>query len=67
MAEKETKKTGAQKGRLRCSTCGVSVESDNIWVAFRCPACNKETITRCERCKRLENSYTCPGCGFTGP
>lgn len=51
----------------KCSTCGRSVESERIWVEFRCPACRKETIVRCEKCKRLENPYTCKGCGFKGP
>ena len=58
-------KRGTKK--LKCSTCGVSVESERVWVAFRCPACGKELITRCEKCKRLENSYTCQSCGFVGP
>ncbi len=62
MAEKDEK-----KGKLVCSTCGASVESEKIWTAFSCPACGKEKITRCERCKRLENSYVCQGCGFRGP
>ena len=53
--------------KLMCSTCGVSVESEKVWVAFKCPACKKELITRCEKCKRLENSYKCNSCGFTGP
>ena len=64
-AEAASKEKTASK--LRCSTCGMSVESENVWVAFNCPACNKELITRCEKCKRLENSYTCQGCGFVGP
>ena len=45
----------------------ASVESDRIWVEFSCPACRKERIIRCEKCKRLENQYTCDKCGFTGP
>jgi predicted RNA-binding Zn-ribbon protein involved in translation (DUF1610 family) len=63
MTEKHEKKVD----KLKCSTCGVSVESEKVWVAFKCPACNKEQITRCEKCKRLENTYTCQSCGFTGP
>jgi predicted RNA-binding Zn-ribbon protein involved in translation (DUF1610 family) len=51
----------------RCSTCGIRVESESVWVEFPCPSCGKLVITRCERCKRLENPYTCPGCGFRGP
>jgi predicted RNA-binding Zn-ribbon protein involved in translation (DUF1610 family) len=51
----------------KCSTCGRSVVSEKLWVEFRCPACRKETIVRCEKCKRLENPYTCKSCGFTGP
>ena len=55
------------KRKPRCVTCGVSVESERIWVEFKCPACSKESIIRCEKCKRLENSYTCKSCGFKGP
>lgn len=62
------KKTPTEKkARVRCTTCGISVESDRIWVEFSCPACHKENIIRCEKCKRLENQYTCEKCGFTGP
>jgi predicted RNA-binding Zn-ribbon protein involved in translation (DUF1610 family) len=54
------------KGK-KCSTCGIRVESDRIWVEFACPACGKSRIVRCEKCKRLENPYTCQDCGFKGP
>ena len=63
MAEKSPK---AVK-KLNCSTCGINVASDNVWVEFMCPGCGKETIIRCERCKRLENSYRCKKCDFVGP
>jgi predicted RNA-binding Zn-ribbon protein involved in translation (DUF1610 family) len=63
----EQAKPGKKVEKLRCSTCGISVESEKVWVQFKCPACGKESITRCEKCKRLENSYTCQGCGFVGP
>jgi predicted RNA-binding Zn-ribbon protein involved in translation (DUF1610 family) len=53
--------------KMKCTSCGRSVESERIWVEFRCPACGKATITRCEKCKRLENPYTCPECDFKGP
>ncbi len=63
-AGKEKKGRG---DRPRCTTCGISVESEKIWVEFSCPACGKARIIRCEKCKRLENPYACESCGFTGP
>jgi predicted RNA-binding Zn-ribbon protein involved in translation (DUF1610 family) len=36
-------------------------------VRFACPQCTKETITRCDRCRRLAAKYTCAGCGLEGP
>ena len=65
--EKAEPRKPKQERRVRCSTCGITVESDKVWVEFRCPSCRKETIVRCERCKRLENSYKCSACGFIGP
>ena len=65
-ARAQAAKKGAIK-RPRCTTCGLSVESEKIWVDFKCPSCGKTKIIRCERCKRLENPYTCEGCGFKGP
>jgi predicted RNA-binding Zn-ribbon protein involved in translation (DUF1610 family) len=59
----EDKKAESKK----CSTCGRSVESESIWVEFPCPSCGKVKIVRCEKCKRLENPYICPSCGFRGP
>jgi hypothetical protein len=53
--------------KLRCTSCGISVESDDGWVEFTCPECSKERIVRCDKCKKLENSYVCRNCGFTGP
>jgi hypothetical protein len=61
------KPEAAKATRLRCTTCGVSVGSAAIWVEFKCPECKKARIIRCEKCKRLENPYTCSSCGFTGP
>jgi predicted RNA-binding Zn-ribbon protein involved in translation (DUF1610 family) len=52
---------------LRCGSCGKRVETENMWVAFPCPACSGETIVRCERCRRLSNAYKCSKCGFEGP
>jgi predicted RNA-binding Zn-ribbon protein involved in translation (DUF1610 family) len=63
----EHKHEEKKERKPRCITCGVSVESERIWVEFKCPGCGKESIIRCEKCKRLENPYTCKGCGFTGP
>jgi predicted RNA-binding Zn-ribbon protein involved in translation (DUF1610 family) len=51
---------------MKCVSCGASIESGEDWVKFPCPACLKEEIVRCEKCKRLVNPYTCK-CGFTGP
>ncbi len=56
----------AQAGRRTCTTCGKSIEAEDGWVAFPCPGCHKNLITRCASCKVLENQYTC-SCGFSGP
>jgi len=59
--------SGKKRADMKCTSCGVSVDVDNIWVAFECPGCSKERIVRCSRCKKLINKYKCPGCGFSGP
>jgi predicted RNA-binding Zn-ribbon protein involved in translation (DUF1610 family) len=51
---------------MKCVSCGKKVETEPVWVEFICPGCGKEKIIRCDKCKRMENPYTCK-CGFTGP
>lgn len=51
---------------MKCASCGKKVEAEPVWVEFKCPGCGKESIIRCDKCKRMENQYTCK-CGFTGP
>jgi len=52
---------------MRCTSCNKSIEAGKNWVEFKCPGCGKETIRRCELCKKTVNQYTCSGCGFIGP
>jgi len=73
----ETKKKIAEAGRqksakdkseaMRCTSCGRRIEAEDFWVEFVCPKCGKESIIRCEKCKKLVNPYECPKCGFRGP
>jgi len=52
---------------MKCSSCGMGVETETYWVEFSCPACGKEKMIRCERCKKQANQYSCKKCGFVGP
>ncbi len=52
---------------MKCSSCGRRIEAEESWVQFPCPNCGKSKITRCEKCKRVENSYRCESCKFEGP
>jgi len=52
---------------MKCTSCGKNVETEQNWVEFDCPSCTKQRIIRCEKCKMLENNYSCAKCGFTGP
>jgi len=52
---------------MKCTSCGKKVEAEQDWVEFECPACDKEHIIRCKKCKEMENRYTCPKCEFIGP
>jgi hypothetical protein len=52
---------------LVCTSCGRRVETEDRWVRLPCPRCGKATVLRCEKCKKLENPYECPDCGFVGP
>ncbi len=55
------------KEAIRCTSCGKRVEAEKAWVEFMCPKCGKAKIIRCEKCKRMVNTYECPKCGFVGP
>ena len=52
---------------MKCTSCGVKIEAEDRWVKFSCPKCNKQKIIRCNKCKKLMNSYECKKCGFIGP
>lgn len=52
---------------MRCTNCGKNIETEDNWVEFPCPKCGKEIIFRCDRCKKLENTYKCSECKFVGP
>ncbi len=56
----------AKSEALKCTSCGRLVVADKDWVDFKCPACGKERIIRCDSCKRMQNTYRCK-CGFEGP
>ena len=62
--KKETDETPQEK---KCTSCGKRIESETDWVEFKCPGCGKANVIRCNKCKRLENKYKCPDCGFEGP
>ena len=49
----------------KCTTCNKVVTNEKT--EFKCPDCGKETIIRCDSCKKSSKIYTCPGCGFVGP
>ncbi|NIO23171.1 MAG: DUF1610 domain-containing protein [Candidatus Aenigmarchaeota archaeon] len=52
---------------MNCSSCGVRIETQKNWVEFDCPSCWKKKVVRCERCKKLVNTYMCGSCKFIGP
>ena len=52
---------------LKCTTCGVLISNNRMAVIFKCPNCGKETIVRCEHCRKIGAKYKCPSCGFEGP
>jgi predicted RNA-binding Zn-ribbon protein involved in translation (DUF1610 family) len=66
-AEKAEKAEEMKEALMRCTSCGVKIEAEDRWVRFSCPKCGKQRIIRCDKCKRLMNSYECKKCGFIGP
>ena len=50
----------------RCISCGVPVALQGK-TAFKCPACGKAVIGRCQGCRSQGVPYKCPECGFQGP
>jgi predicted RNA-binding Zn-ribbon protein involved in translation (DUF1610 family) len=48
-----------------CSSCNKEVNFD--FTEFKCPKCEKTTITRCDHCKTTTKEYKCSECGFIGP
>lgn len=52
---------------MKCTSCGKKVEAEQNWVEFDCPACEKEHIIRCQKCKEMQNVYECTKCSFSGP
>jgi len=68
-AEKTEEKEETDSGStlMKCTSCGVKIEAEEKWVRFPCPKCGKQRIIRCDKCKKLMNSYECKKCGFIGP
>ena len=50
-----------------CTSCNRNVKPYERGVRFLCPNCGKAEIWRCERCRKMGNTYVCPVCGFEGP
>jgi len=48
-----------------CTSCNKEVREE--YTQFKCPACGKSKIIRCNRCKSISKLYKCPECGFIGP
>ncbi|MFA4946837.1 MAG: zinc finger domain-containing protein [Candidatus Micrarchaeia archaeon] len=48
---------------MACISCGRD-STDNV--KFPCPECGAK-LERCASCRRNENAYACPKCGFEGP
>lgn len=67
LMEKAPPAPAAAVQAMRCTSCGKLVEAEQFWVEFPCPSCGKARVIRCEKCKGMENPYTCPSCAFKGP
>jgi len=50
-----------------CISCGKPIAPFERAVRFRCPNCGEVLIWRCQKCRKLGNTYVCPKCGFEGP
>ena len=50
---------------MKCNSC--KKEFDKGGVKFKCPACGKFEIIRCDSCRKLAAKYVCEKCGFSGP
>jgi predicted RNA-binding Zn-ribbon protein involved in translation (DUF1610 family) len=66
-SEKAEKAEEMKDSLMKCTSCGVKIEAEDKWVKFSCPKCGKQKIIRCDKCKKLMNSYECGKCGFVGP
>ncbi|MEM5825846.1 MAG: zinc finger domain-containing protein [Candidatus Aenigmatarchaeota archaeon] len=53
--------------KLECSSCKKNLISEEGWVKFPCPSCEKVIIFRCKHCREFSITYTCENCGFQGP
>ena len=51
----------------KCITCKVSLVNNKGATRFMCPACGKQKIARCGKCREIVAKYKCPECGFEGP
>ena len=52
---------------MKCTTCGVNVQTEENFVRFKCPNCGEVEIIRCEKCRVRRVPYKCEKCGFVGP
>ncbi|AAB98468.1 hypothetical protein MJ_0458.1 [Methanocaldococcus jannaschii DSM 2661] len=50
-----------------CISCNAEIAPREKSTKFPCPNCGEVEIVRCERCRKLNNPYKCPKCGFEGP
>lgn len=50
-----------------CNSCKKEITNETGAVEFPCPQCGKSIIIRCEHCREVVATYSCPSCGFEGP
>ncbi|HDO21063.1 MAG: zinc finger domain-containing protein [archaeon GB-1867-097] len=50
-----------------CISCKQPIIPGEKGVSFPCPNCGGIIIWRCQRCRKMNNKYKCPKCGFEGP